>query len=61
MTKKPEVIQGDDDREWFVPDIPEANKNKQREHAALYKEGDVGFNPMARDPLTGELLHPRKI
>jgi hypothetical protein len=61
MTKKPNLIQGDDEREWIVPEVPPENKEKQRQQAEDYPEGTVGFNPMARDPDTGELLHPRKI
>jgi len=61
MTKKPEVIQGEDERDWFVPEIPPENIERARKHAELYPEGTQGFNPMARDPITGELLHPRKI
>jgi len=60
MTKKPNLIQGDDERDWIVPEVAPENKEKQRKQAELYKEGDQGFNPMARDPDTGELLHPRK-
>ena len=46
----------DDSRPWTKPEIPAANVEKQQaqQHVGY---GEVGFNPMARDPLTGELLH----
>jgi len=49
-----------DERPWEKPQLsPEAVAHALK-NAAEYKEGDQGFNPMARDPITGELLHPRK-
>lgn len=46
-----------DERPWVKPEIPAAAVARQLEQA-LVKHGEVGFNPMARDPITGELLHP---
>ena len=47
----------DDSRAWTKPVISEENKARQREQQQV-GYGEVGFNPMARDPDTGELLHP---
>jgi hypothetical protein len=46
-----------DERLWVKPAIPAANvaRAMEQQHVVF---GDVGFNPMARDPHTGELLHP---
>lgn len=46
-----------DERLWVKPAIPAANVARQLEQKDVHF-GEVGFNPMARDPHTGELLHP---
>lgn len=46
-----------DERGWVKPAIPAANVARQMEQQHVH-HGEVGFNPMARDPITGELLHP---
>ena len=46
-----------DERPWVKPEIPPENVEKQLEQQHV-GYGEVGFNPMARDPRTGELLHP---
>jgi len=46
-----------DSRGWVKPAIPAANVEKQLQQQDV-EFGEVGFNPMARDPVTGELLHP---
>jgi len=67
MELKPEdlskhvVQQQADEREWFKPELGPEAIARARKHAAENKEGDQGFNPMARDPVTGELLHPREL
>ena len=46
-----------DERLCVKPAIPAANVAQQLEQKDVHF-GEVGFNPMARDPHTGELLHP---
>jgi len=46
-----------DERAWVKPAIPAANVARAMEQKDVHF-GEVGFNPMARDPVTGELLHP---
>lgn len=46
-----------DQRGWVKPAIPAEAVARQLQQQDV-KFGEVGFNPMARDPITGELLHP---
>ena len=66
MELKPEDLQQqvaaqlEDERPWQKPELSPEAVARALKNAAEYKEGDQGFNPMARDPITGELLHPRQ-
>jgi hypothetical protein len=46
-----------DERPWVKPEIAAANVARQLAQQDVH-HGQVGFNPMARDPVTGALLHP---
>jgi hypothetical protein len=46
-----------DERPWVKPEIAAEAVARQMQQQEV-KFGEVGFNPMARDPVTGELLHP---
>jgi hypothetical protein len=67
MELKPEdleqhvVQQLEDERAWEKPQLSPEAVARALKNAADYKEGDQGFNPMARDPITGLLLHPREL
>jgi hypothetical protein len=46
-----------DERPWVKPGIAAEDVARQLAQQTVL-HGEVGFNPMARDPVTGELLHP---